>query len=290
MSVYAANRMGFHTDQISMTVRHEHVGGLLVPFLSAHLVIPPRTLHQWHLIDLCHSGPDPAQPWLALTPVFRVRAMGTAPPTDVYSRVVSAWCTAFDGTNLVSAIQTDRHVQYNADLPYDAAWDDLRTTNAQFQAFASRGAWPAGYADAAYFRLEAERAAGHGQGTPPLGIAQINIFAGPEVQEGSTTQDGTMAFREQAKGLTREGQQEAYGKVRLPIPRGAQEGLFFLQISTWARGMVLADGFELRAAMPEFAPTAPPPPPPSGDPVREAVLVFLPHLRTFNAAMQAEGL
>ena len=32
---------------------------------------------------------------------------------------------------------------------------------------------------------------------------------------GQTTWDGSMAFREQVKGLTREGQNEASGKVRL---------------------------------------------------------------------------
>lgn len=276
MSVYVTNRSGFVADQLAIRVQNEHVGGLLVPSLDANVTIPPRTLHEWHVVDLCTSGPNPTRPWEALSPFLSVRKINDAPRTDVYSRPISAWCTHFADTALATAIQTDRVVQLHADYPYDADWDGSTTTNGVFALRAARGSWPPGYADAVYLRLECERAQGHGQNG--FGIAQINVFSGPEIVEG-TDNDGSGAFREQWKGLTREGQREAYGVVRLPIHREAP-GVLALFVSPWSKGHYSTSGFELRAAMPESIPEGasvfvPPPP----DTAQDALRAALPTLR-----------
>jgi hypothetical protein len=249
--VYARNDDSDINNNVNVSITNEWVGGLLVPQLSAVLVIPPRVPEQYHVIRVCHDGSVlAAQPWVAAAPFFEVRAQGAA-TSCAFSKIVSAWGTLLTGlpphpTELFRAIQADRHFQFHGDYEFDdnCSVPPGCSSGGVWIYRAAHGCWPVGLASAVYFRLEARRVGELDSAN--LGFAQINVLGGNNVVEG-TTNEGNMGFRTQVKALTRGDQPEAsQDHVRVVIPPGAREGLFGVFISSNSRGTIQCSGFELK--------------------------------------------
>lgn len=242
--VYARNDDSDINNKVNITVTNEIVDGLLVKSLNAVVTIPARVNQQYHTIRLCHGGANVTQPWIANSPTFSVAVHPSSVPSNC--KIVSAWGTLLSSTGtppteLFRAIQTDRVVQFHGDYEADDAVDPPGLfTNGTLILRGNHGCWPAGLASAVRVRLEARRAVGSG-----AGLAQVNIFTGNGMIEGSAN-EGNMGFRTQQKGYTREDQPDTSGdNIRVVIPPGQNEALYGVYTST-GPGTVMCSGFELK--------------------------------------------
>lgn len=243
--VYAYNDASDINNKVNITVTNEIVDGLLVKTKSAVVTIPPRSNQQYHTIRLCHGGALSAV-WLADLAEVTFEVAVHPSPVPSNCKIVSAWGTLLSSTGtppteLFRAIQTNLQVQFHGDYEADDAVDPPGMfTNSVLNLRGFHGCAPTGLVSAVRFRLEARRAVGSG-----AGLAQINIFTGNGMVEG-TQNEGSMGFRTQQKGYTREDQPDTSGDhIRVVIPPGQNEAIYGIYTST-GPGTVMCSGFELR--------------------------------------------
>jgi hypothetical protein len=217
MGIYARNHEPNINDEFEVRIRHEFVGGLLVPSIDKVITVPARKRGDFYWYWLVANAPHRQRSWMADDADVIALPARETPPHEC-RRILGAWGTEPDNSELVRQVQTDRIVQYRGGYTFDPDLDPKGGfgTDGKWIRRSAHGGFPPGLCAAVYFRPEALRIRGNG-------LAQINIAS--RTYEG-TTNDHSMSFRAQAKGHTAEGQPCSSSRNRCAVSRLSVSCLF----------------------------------------------------------------
>jgi hypothetical protein len=189
----------------------------------ATVTIPPRAQRQFHLIWFNDT-----------TRAYGVTPLGQNIPG---SRVVAAWGTQPNSSDLMFQRQDDNVVQIVGDYPFDQDYGNHTGGDGRWRYRGNYGGWPQGHCNVIYLRAECSRRSGQG-----AGIAQINFAS--RVEEGTTNRP-SMSFVTQVKGYTPAGGRDVSADM-LRVVIDPNVGQLGVMINSDSGGLYLNSGFELR--------------------------------------------